>query len=355
MDAAFPAEALALHHSLLTMDTHIDIPWPTGPNPFEDGKRRVDLPKMRRGGITAAFFAAYVPQAARTPAGEEAAFARAEAMLLAIRAMGLSNAGGPGDAGGDRSEAGIVARLAVSADQIEAAKRDGVLAVVPAVENGYAIGTDLGRLARFAELGARYMTMTHNGHNALCDSSNPRTDLGDREVEHSGISVLGRAAVAEMNRLGVLVDVAHVSRDSMLQLAECSRTPVVATHSCIRALCDNPRNLDDSQLDVLRDVGGVVQVTAVSAFLRPNAKPDVVTVADFADHIDYAVRRIGIAHVGISSDFDGGGWFNGWKDASESPNITAELFRRGYDPAALALLWGGNFLRCLRAAEARAE
>jgi len=346
MDAAFPTDALAVHHSLLTLDTHIDIPWPTGPDPFEDGRRHVDLPKMRRGGMTAAVFAAYVPQAARTPASEAAAFARAEAMLLAIRAMGEV---------GERNEAGIVARLATSADEIEAAKRDGALAVVPAVENGFAIGTDLGRLARFAELGAIYMTITHNGHNALADSSNPRADLGDREMEHDGISPLGRAAVAEMNRLGMLVDVAHVSRASMMQLAECSRTPVVATHSCIRALCDNPRNLDDSQLDVLRDVGGVVQVTAVSAFLRPNAKPEAVTVADFADHIDYAVRRIGIAHVGISSDFDGGGWFTGWKDASESPNITAELLRRGYDRAALSLLWGGNFLRCLRAAEARAE
>src|ERR1700689_4382146 len=143
MDAATPPDALALHHSLLTMDTHIDIPWPTGPDPFEDGPRHVDLPKMRRGGITAAFFAAYVPQAARPPAGEEAAFARAEAMLLAIRAMGLRSAGAPGNAGdlgnaggtggaGDRSEGGVVARLAVSADEIEAAKRDGVLAVVPA-------------------------------------------------------------------------------------------------------------------------------------------------------------------------------------------------------------------------------
>ena len=352
MDAVFPTDALALHHSLLTLDTHIDIPWPTGPDPFEDGPRHVDLPKMRRGGITAAFFAAYVPQAARTPAAEAAAFARAEAMLLAIRAMGLGDAG-QGEAA-ERRQAGIVARLATSADAIEAAKRDGVLAVVPAVENGFAIGTDLGRLARFAELGAVYMTITHNGHNALADSANPRADLGDRDVEHGGISTLGRAAVAEMNRLGMLVDVAHVSRAAMLQLAECSRTPVVSTHSCIRALCDNPRNLDDVQLDVLRDVGGVVQITAVSAFLRPNAKPEAVTVADFADHIDYAVRRIGIAHVGISSDFDGGGWFTGWKDASESPNITAELLRRGYDRAALSLLWGGNFLRCLRAAEARA-
>jgi len=346
MDATFPTDALTVHHSLLTLDTHIDIPWPTGPGPFEDGPRHVDLPKMRRGGMTAGCFVAYVPQAARSPAGEEAAFARAEAMLLAIRAMG--------EAGG-RAETGIAVTLAVSADEIEAAKRDGLLAVVPAVENGYTIGNDLHRLARFAELGAVYMTITHNGHNALADSANPRADLGDREVEHSGISAFGRTAVAEMNRLGMLVDVAHVSRAAMLQLAECSRTPVVSTHSCIRALCDNPRNLDDVQLDALRDVGGVVQVTAVSAFLRPNAKPEAVTVADFADHIDYAVRRIGIAHVGISSDFDGGGWFTGWKDASESPNITAELLRRGYDRAALSLLWGGNFLRCLRAAEAGAE
>jgi membrane dipeptidase len=342
MDALPATDALAVHHSLLAIDTHIDIPWPTGPDPFEDGRRKVDLPKMKRGGITAGCFAAYVPQAVRTPASETAAFERAAAMLLAIRAMG-------------RTEGGLEVRLATSADAIEAAKRDGVLAVVPAVENGFAMGTDLGRLARFAELGARYMTMTHTGHNALADSSNPRSDLGDREIEHDGLSALGRSAVVEMNRLGMLVDVAHVSRAAMLQLAACSRTPVVSTHSCIRALCDNPRNLDDHQLDALRDVGGVVQVTAVSAFLKPNAKPDAVTVADYADHIDYAVRRIGIAHVGISSDFDGGGWFTGWKDVSESPNITAELMRRGYDRGALALLWGGNFLRCLRAAEARAE
>ena len=354
MDAPFPTDTLSLHHSLLTMDTHIDIPWPTGPDPFEDGPRHVDLPKMRRGGVTAGFFVAYVPQAARTPAAEEAAFQRAETMLLAIRGMGLGEAGGSGESG-DRTQGGITARLAVSADAIEAAKRDGVLAVVPAVENGFAIGNDLGRLARFAELGARYMTMTHNGHNALADSSNPRSDLGDREVEHSGLSALGRAAAAEMNRLGMLVDAAHVSRQSMLQLAECSRTPVVTTHSCVRALCDHPRNLDDVQLDVLRDVGGVVQVTAVSAFLRKNAKPDAVTVADFADHIDYAVRRIGIAHVGISSDFDGGGWFNGWKDASESPNITAELVRRGYDRGALERLWGANFLRVMRVVEEAAS
>jgi membrane dipeptidase len=120
-------------------------------------------------------------------------------------------------------------------------------------------------------------------------------------------------------------------------------------------LCDHPRNLDDEQLDKLRDVGGVVQITAVSAFLRKDAKPEAVTVADFADHVDYAVQRIGIDHVGISSDFDGGGGFTGWRDASESANITAELVRRGYGDAEIAALWGGNFLRILRIAEEVAD
>ncbi len=333
-----PIDAGALHRSLLTLDTHIDIPWPEGPSAFEDGKRRVDFPKMRRGGVAAGCFAAYVPQGRRTPDGEQAAYDRAIGMLHAIHAMA-------------RTEAGIEARIASIAAEIEAAWRDGAIAVVPAVENGFAMGHDLSRLAEFRALGARYLTLTHNGHNALADSSNPRKDLDDPVAEHGGLSALGREAVAELNRLGMLIDVSHVSRDAMLQAAALSATPVVATHSSIRALCDHPRNLDDAQLDALAACGGVVQVTAVSAFVKPGAKPSEVTVSDFIDHIDYAVRRIGIAHVGISSDFDGGGYFSGWANAGESPNLTAELVRRGYDAMAIAALWGGNFLRVLRAAE----
>jgi membrane dipeptidase len=342
MNDMAPTDALTLHQSLLTLDTHIDIPWPTGPDPFLDGRRCVDLPKMRRGGLGAGCFVAYVPQAARTPASEQAAFERAIAMLRTINAMG-------------RTEAGITARVTVTAGEIEAAKRDGVLAIVPVVENGFAVGTDLSRLAQFRALGARYLTITHNGHNALADSCNPRKDLNDPPEEHGGLSPLGRAAIAELNRLGMLVDVAHVSRATMLQAAAVSRTPVVSTHSCIRALCDHPRNMDDDQLDALRDVDGVIQITAVASFLKAEAKPDQVTVADFADHVDYAVRRIGLAHVGISSDFDGGGGFSGWMNAGDSANITAELHRRGYDRAALAALWGGNFLRVMRQAEEVAE
>ncbi|HEX4174248.1 MAG TPA: membrane dipeptidase, partial [Acetobacteraceae bacterium] len=235
MNDAVSTDPIALHRGLLTLDTHIDIPWPTGPDPFLDGPRRVDLPKMHRGGLSAGCFAAYVPQTARTAENEAAAFERATGMLHAIRAMG-------------RAEYDVQARVATTVDEIAACKRDRVLAIVPAVENGFAMGRDLSRLARFRALGARYLTLTHNGHNALADSCNPRTDLGNALNEHGGLSPLGRAAIAELNRLGMLVDVAHVSRESMLQAAGLSRTPIVSTHSCIRTLCDNPRNMDDEQL-----------------------------------------------------------------------------------------------------------
>ena len=331
-------DPLALHRSLLTLDTHIDIPWPDGPAFAADTTRRVDLPKMRRGHLAAGCFAAYIPQGRRTDEGHQAAFDRALAMLDAIHAMAQGEA-----------------RLCRTADAIEQAWRDRAIAIIPAVENGYAIGTDPARLRALAARGVRYVTLTHNGHNALADSAVPRLELGDAAEEHGGLSALGRSAIAEMNRLGVLADVSHASRRAMLAAAEASRTPVVASHSCIRALADHPRNLDDEQLDVLRDVGGVVQVTAMPAFLRPGGKVESVSPADFADHVDYAVRRIGLAHVGISSDFDGGGGFAGWRDASESPAITAELAGRGYDAGALAALWGGNFLRVLRLAEQRAD
>jgi membrane dipeptidase len=171
-------------------------------------------------------------------------------------------------------------------------------------------------------------------------------------VLHGGLSPLGRAAIAEMNRLGLLVDVSHVSRDGMLQAAETSRTPVVATHTACRALRDHPRNLDDGQLDALRDVAGLAQVTAVGGFLRaPGANgKNLAKVADYVDHVDHAVRRIGIQHVGLSSDFDGGGGFEGWRDASETGAVTAELHRRGYGAREIGLLWSGNFLRLMRQA-----
>ena len=249
-----------LHRSILTLDSHIDIPWPSGPDddPFADTTtRRVDLPKMQRGGVRAGCFAAYVPQGGRTAESYAAAGERALAMLDAIGGMGRAHP--------------QVARLCSTADEIERAHADGTVAIVPAVENGHAMGEDLGLLAAFRARGARYVTLTHNGHNALADAAIPRRDLGDAESLHGGLSGLGKQAVAEMNRLGLLVDVSHLSRQSMLQSAMLSRTPVVATHSCVRALCDHPRNLDDTQLDALRDTEGLIQITAMPSFLKPRA------------------------------------------------------------------------------------
>ncbi|WP_428392609.1 dipeptidase [Lichenicoccus sp.] len=331
----------ALHRSILTLDSHIDIPWPGGPDddPFADtARRRVDLPKMRRGGLAAGCFAAYVPQGRRDAAGFKDAGMRALAMLDAIGEMG-------------QTRHGIEARLCVNADAIEQAHAEGVIAIIPAVENGHAIGEDLGLLAAFRDKGAAYLTLTHNGHNVLADAAIPRRDLGDGETLHGGLSGLGREAVAEMNRLGMLVDVSHLSRQAMLQAAMHSRTPVVATHSCVRALCEHPRNLDDTQLDALRDTEGLIQITAMPSFLKPKAGVDQASVTDFVDHLDYVVRRIGVAHVGISSDFDGGGAISGWRNAAESPAITVELTRRGYGHTEISAFWAGNFLRLLRQAE----
>lgn len=330
---------------MITIDTHIDIPWPAERvagdplhDPFQPSARQVEFVKMRAGGLQAGCFAAYIPQGPRTAEGFAAARRRALAMLDAINAY----AGSHGE---------ITARITVTADAIEQAARDGALAIIPCVENGHAIGEDLGTLAEFYGRGARYMTLTHNGHNALSDSSNPRRDLGDEAHLHGGLSGLGREAVAEMNRLGMLVDISHVSHQAALQAARLSRAPVIATHSCVKSLCEVPRNVDDQVLDALRDTGGMISITAVPYFVKGGGRFDQVTVADYAAHIDYVVNRIGLAHCGIGADFEGGGGVTGWNSAADTPALMAELTRRGYGPAQLEALWGGNFLRLLRQAE----
>ena len=337
--------ARALHGRLFTLDSHIDIPWPDQNNAFEDTpSRRVDLPKMQQGGMSAGCFVAYIGQGPTTAEGHAQAQAQCLAMLDTINAMqGTHN--------------GVTAQVCPTVAQMLAAHAAGALVVVPAVENGYAMGDDPALLAQFRAKGARYITLTHNGHNVLADAAIHRPSLGDKPQNHSGLSALGREAVAQMNRLGMVVDVSHASKLSMMQALAASRTPVVASHSCGRTLCDHPRNLDDEQLDALKECGGVIQITAMPAFLKP--KPEqgkrTANVADFVDHIDYVVKRLGPAYVGISSDFDGGGEIEGWENATQGVNLTAELLRRGYDESEIAAFWGGNFLRVLKKAEEVAE
>ena len=329
-----------IHAATLTLDTHIDIRWPDPPDATTETDRRVDFPKMQRGGLKAAVFIAYTPQGRRDAEGLAAAAARADAMLRHIRARAN----------------GTTRRFCATATEMEAAHAAGALAVLSAVENGNALARDLSRLKLWRDLGAIYLTLTHDGHNDLADAARPKPDLGDGAAEHGGLSALGRDAVREMNRIGLLVDVSHSAKSSMMQAAALSRAPVVATHSCCRALCDHPRNLDDEQLDMLRATGGLVQITALDSFLRP-APPggkSPATMMDMVDHVDYAVQRIGIDHVGLSSDFDGGGGIPGWADASQTMNLTAELVARGYGAREIDLLWSGNFRRLMRIAASAA-
>lgn len=323
-----------IHAKTLVLDTHIDIRWPETPDWTQETRQLVDLPKMRQGQMSAAIFIAYVPQGRRDAAGHAQAAARAEAMLLHIRARG----GAPGT------------RFCATPDALEASFAAGDTAVLSAVENGYAMGLDLSRIAAWRELGAVYLTLTHDGHNEISDSARPKANLGDAPAEHGGLSPFGEKVIAEMNWRGLMVDVSHVAKSGMLRAAEISRTPVVATHTACVALCPHPRGLDGEQLDALRACGGLAQITAVPAFLKsapPNGAAQA-DVGDLVDHIDHAVRRIGLDHVGISSDFDGGGAVAGWANAAQCEAITLELLKRGYGAREIGLLWSGNFLRVWR-------
>ncbi len=318
----------------MILDTHVDIPWPSPPDWTGETGLCVDLPRMRAGGVQGSVFIAYVPQGPRDAPGLRAASERAMAMLRHIQ--------GRAD--------GRTTRFCATPDAFAEAAGAGIPAVLSAVENGHAMGTDLGRLAQWRRLGAIYLTLTHDGHNLLADSARPKPNLGDGEALHGGLSALGRAAIAEMNRVGLMVDCAHVSKAGMMQAAELSRAPIAVTHTCCAALRAHPRNVDDEQLDMIRAVGGIVQVTAVASFLReaPPGGASQASAADVADHIDHAVRRIGLDHVGISSDFDGGGGVRGWMHAGEWPGLLEELRRRGYGTREVEMLASGNFLRVWR-------
>jgi membrane dipeptidase len=375
-DTALMARAREIHARVLTIDTHDDIPLDFATpdaDPGVRGDRQVDLPKMEEGGLDAGFFVVYVGQTERT--SENYAQAQADALTKFAAIHRMADTLYP-----DRIE------VAYTADDFERIVADGKLVAAIGIENGFVIGTDLSRLETYYRLGARYLGLAHNGHNDIADSAGPRDDLGDRAAEHDGVSPFGETVIAEMNRLGIMVDVSHVSKAAMLDAVRLSRAPVIASHSSTRALVDHPRNLDDEQLLALRDSGGVMQAVALGSFISGTAMSrreaierlresglaalsassraefdrrmaDVdrqwpaADVATFVDHIDYAVALIGIDHVGISSDFDGGGGISGWNDASETANVTLELVRRGYTEAEIAKIWSGNLLRVLREVE----
>jgi membrane dipeptidase len=380
-DPALVARARAIHDRVITLDTHVDI------NPVEfAGKARnyterldtqVNLPKMEQGGLDAAFFVVYVGQGSLTPEGYDKAYAQAIEKFEAIHRLTKEIA--PQRIG-----------LALTAADVRAIAKSGRKVALIGVENAYPVGTDLRRVKEFYDRGGRYMSLAHNGHSQFADSN---TGERDGKWMHNGLNDLGKQVIAEMNRLGIMVDVSHPSKQANLQAIALSKAPVVASHSAARALADHSRNMDDEQLEALKKNRGVIQTVAFDSYVKikppdsperaaaiaklrlemglqggPPSQTDATraafrarmaeidtqfppapkaTVADFVNHIDYLVKKVGIDHVGISSDFDGGGGVEGWNGADETFNVTLELVKRGYTEEQIGKLWSGNLLRVM--------
>jgi membrane dipeptidase len=410
------ARARAIHDRVIALDTHNDI----DPQNFTAScnytmrlTTQVNLPKMKEGGLDVSFFIVYVGQGDLTPAGYDNAYRAAIAKFDAVHRL-------------TEQIAPSEIELALTAADVTRIAKSGKKVAVIGIENGYPIGTDLKRVKEFYDRGGRYMSLAHNGHNQLADS---HTGEAGNEWKWGGLSPLGREVLQEMNRLGMMVDVSHPSKASILQAIGLSKAPVIASHSSVRKLANQTRNLDDEMLMAIKTNGGVVQINSVADFIKGDPRerapaiaalraefglptgrgggpggggrgaaspaaykcpietpggtsadagrggrgaigPETLsadrrteferrmaqidrqfpaagraTVKDYVDHIDYAVKLIGIDHVGIASDFDGGGGVEGWNSAAESFNVTLELVRRGYTEEQIAKIWSGNLLR----------
>jgi len=352
-------EAKQIHERILTLDTHDDINvkyFTDSLNYTMDTETQVNLPKMQAGGLDVAWFIVYTEQGELNTVGYKKAADNAQSKFDAIHRLVKEYA--PNKIG-----------LAHSRASLDSLRKIGKKVAMIGVENAYPIGETLTEVKRYFDLGARYMSLAHNGHNQFSDSN---TGEFDNTAKHKGISELGKKVIDSMNYYGIMVDISHPSKEAIRQTIAHSKAPVIASHSSARALSDHPRNLDDEQLEWVKENGGVVQTVALALFVNKekhekfkNAlealedqtdtealkalkkKVPPVDVADFVDHIDYIKTKIGIDHVGISSDFDGGGGIEGWKDASETFNVTLELVKRGYTEEEITKIWGGNLLRVL--------
>jgi membrane dipeptidase len=421
-DAALIAKAKLIHSHVITLDTHNDID-PNNFTPDCNYKMRlttqVNLPKMVEGGMDVSFMIVFVGQGPLTPEGYDNAYKQAVAKFDAVHRFTEKIA--PDNMG-----------LALTPADVLALHKKNLRIAVIGVENGYPIGTDIKRVKEFYDRGGRYMSLAHNGNSQLADSN-----IGEIEgyLYNNGLSPLGREVIAEMNRLGMMVDLSHPSKGANMEAMRLSEAPVIASHSGVRALANVSRNMDDEQLLALRKNGGVIQIVGFASYVKTDSKERIdalaklreefgvqafgpggfgggrgrgaeenasrtcpvesasaalqaggaggragrgrgnagldglspqrragyekrrveidakfppaarANVQDFVNHIDYAVKLIGIDHVGISSDFDGGGGIDGWNSAAEALNVTLELVRRGYTEEQVGKLWSGNLLR----------
>jgi membrane dipeptidase len=394
-ETALIAKAKKIHAEVITLDTHNDIDtgnFTESKNYTQNLATQVNLPKMKQGGLDVSWMIVYTGQGELNEEGYKKAYENAIDKFDAIHRLTEKIA--PGEI-----------ELALTSKDVRRISKAGKLVAMIGVENAYPIGTDLTRIKDFAARGARYMSLAHNGHSQLADSN---TGERDNVWLHNGLSELGKKAIYEMNKWGIMIDLSHPSKQANIQAIQLSKAPVIASHSGARALCDVSRNLDDELLELIKKNGGVVQAVAFRSYvskekselrqklsteimkelgekenfnvlareevmklpeaertayiakvqefrakIRPvlnerlkTSAPDV-NVKDFVNHIDYLVKKIGIDHVGISSDFDGGGGVEGWDDASETFNVTLELVRRGYTKKQIEKLWSGNLLRVL--------
>lgn len=331
-EAAGFKRAKALHRSCPTLDSHCDTPM-VYTDGMDFGRRNdnalVDFVKMDEGLIDAIFMAAYIPQKGLTEQETAAATKLAFDTLQLIHKQV------------DRNFDSAI--IATSADAIAKAKAAGKRAVIPVIENGYAIGNDIANVQKFYDLGVRYITLCHNGDNLICDSASRSTG------RNHGLSVFGRQVVAEMNRLGIMVDLSHAGEQTFWDVIETSNAPIICSHSSARALCDHPRNLTDEQLVALAQKGGVCQVCLYDGFLTRDE--DTADVQTAVNHIEHIIKVAGINAVGIGSDFDGGGGINGCRASNELINITKELIRRGHSDDDIRLILGGNLLRVMAQTE----
>lgn len=402
-ETALFEKAKLIHNQVITIDTHCDI----DVNNFQKNRNyaqllssQVNLPKMTSGGLDVAWFIVFTAQGQLTEEGYKKANENAMQKFEAIHRLTKEYAS-------DKIE------LALSSADVRRIHATGKKVAMIGIENAYSLGNDLSNIQKFYDLGGRYLSLAHQGHSQFSDSNS-----GEKEQKwlyNNGLSELGKQAIAEMNKVGMMIDVSHPSKGAILEMIRLSKAPVIASHSSARALCNHSRNLDDEQLLLIKQNGGVVQTVAFDGYVnmikdnayktaedkvlksyaqkqnftiltwsekenlspedqkkydetllkikglakedlakaRTNAPP--VNVADFADHIDYMVKLIGIDHVGISSDFDGGGGIKGWNDASETFNVTLELVKRGYSEEEIAKLWGLNLLRVMDEVQAIAS
>lgn len=371
-------EVRRIHEKALTVDTHCDTPMSMVRTGFDIGIRqttgKVDLVRMKEGGLDAMFFAAFVSQKPRTEENYREAYLAVHEMIDTIVAQTARHS--------------HLAELAFTAEDAERISSTGKRAVYICIENGFALAKDVSRVEEFYNKGARYLTLSHSFHNDLCDSSSDRA-----RPEHNGLSEFGRDVIREMNRLGMMVDVSHISDKAFYDVLQVSKAPVIASHSSVRALAGSDRNMTVDMIRALAENGGVIQLCLLSDYIKD---PDtttiryrkdqemravynerwhkmndgekaafreewnqirekyprrLATVSDLMDHVDHVVKLVGVDFVGFGSDFDGGGGLAGCNDVTEFPNITRELLKRGYSEKDILKMWGGNFFRVFRDVE----